>query len=113
MTKQEEIREGIIEKYLALAILLGARLMCGDEEANDEAEKLALEEITELHSQGVVIKVDRELTQVPKRPSRLMGATYPEDDVWRGDEYLEPCPICGQAGFVAVEPLRQECATLS
>lgn len=29
-----------------------------------------------------------------KRPARLMGATYPEDDQWKGDEHLEPCPIC-------------------
>lgn len=61
MSKQEEIREVIIEKYLALAILLGARLMCGGKEADEEAKKLAIDELAELHSQGVVIKVEREL----------------------------------------------------
>jgi len=61
-----------------------------------------------LHSQGVVIKVEGELPQVIKRTTRLMGATYPEGDPWKGDEYFEPCPICGQVGYAAVEPLIEE-----
>ena len=30
--------------------------------------------------------------EVIERLSRLMGATYPEDDPWKGDEHLVPCP---------------------
>lgn len=32
--------------------------------------------------------------EVIKRPVRLMGATYPEEDIWKGDEHFEPCPLC-------------------
>lgn len=32
--------------------------------------------------------------EVVKRTARLMGATYPEDDPFKGDEHLEPCPLC-------------------
>jgi len=32
--------------------------------------------------------------EIIKRPARLMGATYPEDDQWKGDEHFEPCPLC-------------------
>ncbi len=53
----------------------------------------------------LVIKVERELPQVIKRPARLIGATYPEDDKWKGDEHFEACPICGQVGYGATEPL--------
>lgn len=28
------------------------------------------------------------------RTARLMGATYPEDDSYKGDEHFAPCPIC-------------------
>jgi len=31
---------------------------------------------------------------VLKSPVRLMGATYPEDDPWKGDEHFELCPLC-------------------
>jgi len=33
--------------------------------------------------------------EIINRPTRLMGATYPEDDQWKGDEHFEPCPLCG------------------
>lgn len=32
--------------------------------------------------------------EVVNRPPRLMGATYPKNDHWKGDEHLEPCPLC-------------------
>jgi len=32
--------------------------------------------------------------EVLRRPARLMGATYTEDDQWKGDEHFEPCPLC-------------------
>jgi len=36
--------------------------------------------------------------RILNRPTRLMGATYPFDDPWKGDEHFEPCPLCsGQA----------------
>ena len=25
---------------------------------------------------------------------RLIGATYPENDQWKGDEHFAPCPLC-------------------
>jgi len=34
--------------------------------------------------------------EVLSRIPRLMGATYPEDDPYKGDEYLEPCPLCAE-----------------
>lgn len=34
--------------------------------------------------------------EVIERPPRLMGATYPENDPYKGDEHLEPCPLCEQ-----------------
>ena len=46
--------------------------------------------------------------QVIKRPTRLMGATYPESVQWRGDEHFEPCPICGEANCFPVIPLARE-----
>ena len=35
--------------------------------------------------------------EVIERPRRLMGATYPEDDPWKGDEHLVPCPLCNRS----------------
>lgn len=32
--------------------------------------------------------------EVIERPTRLMGATYPDSDPFKGDEHLEPCPLC-------------------
>ena len=32
--------------------------------------------------------------EVLQRPARLMGATYPDNDSWKGDEHFEPCPLC-------------------
>jgi hypothetical protein len=36
-------------------------------------------------------------TQVLQRPDRLIGATYPEDDPWKGDEHFVNCPLCYQS----------------
>jgi len=35
-----------------------------------------------------------DMGEVTQRSPRLMDATYPEDDQWKGDEHLEPCPVC-------------------
>ena len=32
--------------------------------------------------------------EVVNRPARLIGATYPEDDPFKGDEHFELCPLC-------------------
>jgi len=32
--------------------------------------------------------------EVVVRPTRLMGATYSDDNIFRGDEHLKPCPLC-------------------
>lgn len=97
MTIQEEVRKGVIAfiKICATKPDIYTPEMCTD----DMLECL--------HSQGVVIKVDGKLPQVIKRTTRLMGATFPEDDPWKGDEHLEPCPLCSQVGFEAVEPLKE------
>jgi len=42
-------------------------------------------------------------TEVVVRSSRLMGATYPEDDPWKGDEHLAPCPLCGRSPWGMAE----------
>ncbi len=47
-----------------------------------------------------LVQYNAEKPQALKRPARLIGATYPEDDLHKGDEHFEPCPICGQAGWV-------------
>jgi hypothetical protein len=47
-----------------------------------------------------------DMGKVFKRPTRLMGATYPFDDPWKGDEHYEPCPLCGNNGSKANIPER-------
>jgi len=32
--------------------------------------------------------------KILQRPARLIGATYPPEDTWKGDEHYEPCPLC-------------------
>ena len=33
---------------------------------------------------------------VINRPHRLLGATYPPEDRWKGDEHFSPCPLCSK-----------------
>jgi len=33
---------------------------------------------------------------VINRPRRVIGATYPLEDGWKGDEHFLPCPLCSQ-----------------
>ena len=75
MTKQEEIREGLYMAMLAMA---------PTEELYGKVDRI----LSYLHSQGVVIKVDREL---PDRT--LMGVSY------------RKMRRILNAGYVAVKPL--------
>jgi len=83
MTKQEEIREGIE------AILIGSP-------DNDSPEKLSKEMLNYLHSQGVVIKVEKDsfYTNIPLDKVPLSGNTA----------YVETKEII-KAGYEAVASL--------
>ena len=37
---------------------------------------------------------------VLKQSARLMGATYPDSDKWKGDEHFEPCYNCDGVGYI-------------
>lgn len=51
--------------------------------------------------------------EVVVRPDYQLGVTYPEDDLWKGDEHLAPCPLCWRSpwdmakgtGKVIIAPL--------
>ncbi len=81
MSKQEEIREGLIE-LARLAIL-----------NQDPPSRLAKEIIEYLHSEGCVLKVEREL------PSYRNAVNKSYNDYMLGREDML------KAGYVAVEPL--------
>jgi len=80
MTKQEEIREGI-GHYIILYRM-------GEYKEDQTINKI----LSYLHSQGVVIRVDRELTK-----EVMYGQeAYAQEDIER---------FLREAGYVAVEPL--------
>ena len=86
MTKQEEIREGVYKQIRS------------DVVGHSRTSYLAEGIINYLHSQGVVIKVDREL---------------PDNEVWHKVEREFEAYCAGRndmlkAGYVAVEPLIKE-----
>ena len=101
MTKQEEIREGVAED-------IGKNISPEWRSRNKGYLEIRVYDVTDtilahLHSQGVVIKVDRELPKVeffdPARPD-LIGEY--ERQYIRGMERML------KEGYVAVEPLVQE-----
>ena len=92
MTKQEEIREGIAS-YI--------RLYNGTSTTASEFTSKAILEY--LHSQGVVLKVDKELPINPYRFNvHLDAGIY--DGLYR-EKYFEAQQGMVNAGFTAVEPL--------
>jgi len=89
MTKREEIREGI------------KRIVAVWEESDGNTTRGIDDRILEyLHSQGVVIKVEREL----KMPEYWAGEWYIDEN--GNKQTLEDA--VGDAGYVAVEPLIKE-----
>ena len=106
MTKQEEIREGILK-----IIHFYNR---GTTDANDAQLRDKL--ISYLHSQGVVIKVDRELPENPiwatLEKTVISGAGIETREQIKlegaGSTYKIAQQEMLQAGYVAVEPLIKE-----
>jgi len=88
MTKQEEIREGI-------AIIL---------ESAGASKKWTLNILEFLRSQGVVIKVDREL------PDKNANNTWYDDDLGEAGKIGWELGVEDmlKAGYVAIEPLIKE-----
>lgn len=82
MIKREEIREGMLELI---------KQADSDESNADMWEgNLMIAILTYLHSQGVVIKVDRELPECTQYDSEMI--------------MQHDCPLC-RRGYVPVEPL--------
>ena len=100
MTKRKEIREGIAK------IVFNARQPDSDFEClykhQQEAWRCVADKLLSyLHSQGVVIKVDRELPKCHECGGKKF--VYGEPENWKT---LRLCPTCyGMGGYVAVEPL--------
>lgn len=89
MDKQEEIREGMENSIRDIGYYLGWQ-----EDATEAVLKY-------LHSQGVVIKVDKELPNAPVPcPEPIPNDTY----YYRGYEQAK----VDMAGYVATEPLIEE-----
>ncbi len=84
MTKQEEIREGILNW-----------LLCSTNLSQCKASSGADSILRKLHSQGVVIKVDRELPKVCNKLNPIARADEQQDML--------------KAGYIAVEPLVEVC----
>jgi len=98
MNKQEEIRE-----WLMLLVLPDKQAIEGewgsgeDDTAKENSYELVDKIISYLHSQGVVIKVDKELPIVPNY-IRLQ-----DDGGWSAFRLSQRHMLC--AGYEAVEPL--------
>ncbi len=120
MTKQEEIREGIWERIGDCLISIG----CGEEGCIHaetkalEAQETCLESILSyLHSQGVVIKVERELPENPhiitiEKVSKSYNITLSRNALevimlhsLKNEGFEEALETMLRAGYVAVEPL--------
>ena len=105
MTKQEEIREGIAR------IGLGGINPLKNALPNEYGYKIADDILSYLHSQGVVIKVKRELPYtIPVLPKFLKRGIITDDDLL---EYARVTEVLNRmeyikAGYVAVEPLIEE-----
>ena len=97
MTKQEEIREEVpnfINKHIKRSQDCGRRgISLRGSGLYLDAEPFMEEVLTYLHSQGVVIKVDR----------KLPATHWENEDMIRGWNIAEKEML--NAGYVAVEPL--------
>jgi len=89
LTKQEEIREG----------LENLQLFRWDAEVFYLTPTNITRVLSSLHSQGVVIKVERELSEWEDHPFSL-----PQEELIYGDAQ----EMLVQSGYVAVEPLMEE-----
>lgn len=88
MTKQEELREEMIDQ-LGLIFPI----------SRDITTKATVELLKALHSQGVVIKVDREL------PPLISRDMYDKKEI---EIAIKQARLMLRAGYVAVEPLIKE-----
>ena len=102
MTKQEEIREGVtilIEEETTFIegeySPLAGPITSDTRELDCEPSYLASKILSYLHSQGVVIKVEREL------PIKIAG----QENISYCAGYHDACHQRLKAGYVAVEPL--------
>ncbi len=107
-TKQEEIREGLAKRrYYDGMIGIGSGIPQWEDRTEAEREHFRAkidDDFNYLHSQGVVIKVDREL---PKLKSLTGDASLKEKLAFlQGVEALREEVI--KAGYEAVEPLIEE-----
>ena len=91
MTKQEKIRKGIADKFLNYQ---GTNYKHATKLERENALVMADNVVEVLHSQGVVIKVKRELP-----PSDVDDICTLNEVIW---EYRI---VLRKAGYVAVEPL--------
>ena len=89
MTKQEEIREGV-EKFVSEAYWYEGK--------KNVVESITNELLQYLHSQGVVLKVKRDLPECPYIKTR-----YPERKAWGWSRNA-----LLDAGYVAVIPLIED-----
>lgn len=101
MPKQEEIREGIAHQQVTMPLNMPKQFV-----GTDLADRI----IEYLHSQGVVIKVERELPKSPDTDyliSQYEGEEATAEDVTlmhlNGIEKGKSLML--RAGYVAVEPL--------
>ena len=95
MAKQEEIREGIKDSLLFDMKLISPMV---SKELEFNANELAKEILTYLHSKGVVIKVDKEL------PRFKVKNRHPEE--LKIGWHVQRAML--DAGFTATEPLIKE-----
>lgn len=100
MTKQEEIREEIAERICDA--LEGDEWFSLAEGQKRFCRLYATNILSYLHSQGVVIKVERELPDLPISQDDYDIVFYPEK------VYREAQNIMLKADYAAVEPLIKE-----
>lgn len=108
MTKQEEIREGMAKKLCLCDALDWEQLPeSGYANSKDRAyyRRLAASILQDLHSQGCVLKVDRELPKNPFHELELVDDVY----IHRSRKIHRAAQqYMLNAGYVAVEPLIEE-----
>ena len=95
MTKQEKIREGLERTIVDERLILGY------------SGKLASKILSYLHSQGVVIEVERELPEYPYPLVTQIAGEMEIIDTWH-KIYNEAQSDMLKAGYVAVVPIKEE-----
>jgi len=88
VNKQGEVREGVAIKLFTFDGGEVLRWLYNDEKERKEYRHRANKLLSYLHSQGVVIKIDRK--------ERMMGYTLADGETLK--EALVPCPLCERVG---------------